>query len=199
MASLSKMVKGFLVIGLSLSMTACYQQSQNFEYASESGEGKSILPDYGLVAPQVLIYNFTDTSLLALPATNESPTDIRNRRLDLGDADPANRVFRNPKASAGKFKIIIENNMNACADSMGFNAAPSAGQTAARNRLFPTGSSWGATSFDTLYLSFFGRKPAETEVNILLDLVNNSGLSDQVKHAATCAAALSSLEALNGS
>jgi hypothetical protein len=199
MVMLSKVFKGLLVLGLGMSMTACYQQSSNFEYASETGEGKSIVPDYGLVAPQVLIYNFTDPGLLALPANNESPTDVRNRRLDLGDADPANRVFRDPKASAGKFKIIIENNMNACADSMGFNAAPSAGQQAARDRLFPSGSSWSAASFDTLFLSFFGRRPDPNEVNILLDLVNNSGLSDQVKHAATCAAALSSLEALNGS
>ncbi|MEQ1877462.1 MAG: hypothetical protein ABL958_12520, partial [Bdellovibrionia bacterium] len=144
------------------------------------------------------IYDYTDPGLLALPANNESPTDIRNRRLDLGDADPANRIFRDPKASAGRFKILIENNMNACADSMGFNAAPDAGQQAARQRLFPS-STWDAASFDTLFLSFFGRKPSGDEINVLLDLVNNSGLSDQVKHAATCASALSSLEALNGS
>lgn len=197
--SLTKVFKGMLIAALGLALTACYQQSSNFEFASEeAGPGKALLPDYALLSPQVVVTNMTDQALLALPATNESPRDITTRRVELGDADPANRIFRNPKPSAGKYKTIFENYINACSDSMGVTATPTAGQAAARTRLFPNASTWSAASFDTLYLSFFGRKPSSEEVNILLDVVNNSGISDQVKHAVACAAALSSLEALNG-
>ncbi len=184
------------VLVLMLSLTACYQTAREYNNTQDLGSGKELQPAYGLVSPQAIIDSMTNANGLALSTNNESVVDIRNRRIDLGDADPANRVARNPKPSAGKFKIILENYINACSDSVGFNATPSADQLSSRTRLFSGGGTINESSFDTLYLTFLGRLPSGDERAVLMELA--ATVSADSAFASACAAVTASLEALNG-
>lgn len=185
----------FLYSLMLLSITACYQTAREYNTQQDLGSGRSLAPAYNLLSPQAIIDSMTNSTGLALGTNNESVVDIRNRRVDLGDADPVNRVARNAKPSAGKFKIVLENYINACADSVGFNATPSNAQLTSRTRLFG-GATVTETSFDTLYLTFLGRLPSGEERGVLMELAGR--VSGQAAWASACAAVLSSMEALNG-
>lgn len=184
------------VVLLGLALTACYQQSREYNVASEYGDGDVLAPSYSVVSPQAIIDTMTSAGGLALSTNNESVVDIRNRRIELGDADPANRIARNAKASAGKFKTILENYINACSDSVGFSATPSTAQTANRTRLFGGGTAVTETTFNSMFLTFVGRLPLPEERAALIDLT--AGVSEQAKWASACAAILASMEPLNG-
>ncbi|HEX4924042.1 MAG TPA: hypothetical protein VFV50_08145 [Bdellovibrionales bacterium] len=186
----------FSVLILGGMLTACYQQAREYNVSSEYGDGDVLAPSYSLVSPQAIIDSMTSAGGLALSTNNESVADIRNRRIELGDADPVNRIARNSKASAGKFKTILENYINACSDSVGFTATPSTTQQTNRTRLFAGASAITETSFDSLFLTFVGRLPLPEERAALLDLT--ATVSNEAKWASACAAILASMEPLNG-
>jgi hypothetical protein len=211
-----KVLNFILLIATGAILSACYQQSTGFEYKDSSStapdETKSLLPSYSLVSPQVILSNYSSTSGLNLSITTSpeksSYDDINAKRYDLGDADPSRNILRNAKASAGKYKTLFEDNINACSDSLGggtrnipsgnsYSTALQAKQAQNRGRLFPKATSgWSDQSFDTFYLTFLGRTPTVEEASVLLDLTTR--VSQTMSHAAVCAVILSSLEALNG-
>lgn len=101
----------------------------------------------------------------------------------LGVADLTNNIKTNNKCTSTKYKLATEIFLNACLESVD---KPEISQ-----KLFPN----GLDNFDSLYLTFVGRKPFSREVEVLDELVKT--VEPNVAKASACAVVASSFEAVS--
>ena len=107
---------------------------------------------------------------------------IETNKASLGEADPSTGKYADYSCEMTKFKLSTEIMIDACKQALA-NADVKA-------QLFPEGSE----NFDQLYLTFLGRLPSISEIEVLSGL--SAAMPEGNKEAAVCAATATSFEAL---